>query len=115
MRLSMTRLLPLVLLAAGLIIGPSGVAALNRSVALGQEAEGDVRAFATIPIVLTAATAPEPSPSADDGHGAADDGHGAGHSRADQPSTGIPLVLLVVLLAYSAAALTVGLFRRRQA
>ena len=75
---------------------------------------------------------PEPSPSATvDGHGeetdghdqAGDDGHEAdggdpheteGH-HTEQSSTGIPLILLVVLLLYSAAALTLGFFRRRQA
>ena len=77
---------------------------------------------------------PEPSPSATaDGHGGEKDGHdqagdggheaaagapddhGGGGHRAEQPSTGIPLILLVVLLVYSAAALTLGFFRRRQA
>lgn len=74
----------------------------------------------------------EPSPAASaDGHGGETDGHdqtgsdgheaagGDGHEtgghHAEQPSTGIPLILLVVLLVYSAAALTLGFLRRRQA
>jgi hypothetical protein len=66
----------------------------------------------------------EPSPApAVDGHGGETDGHEAaggdphetGGHHAEQSRTGIPLVLLAVLLFYSAAALTLGLIRRRQA
>lgn len=64
-------------------------------------------------LVTPGVAASIPAAAVEAAAGAPDD-HGGGGHRAEQPRTGIPLILLVVLLLYGAAALTLGFLRRRQ-